>query len=106
MPLTIPQLSAFQLPQSLPLQQVQVGPYSQEQPVSLGSIPGYQQWWQKYLQQMAAQQQQNAQQLHQLGPFNNALSAAPPANSHMMALMNYMQGNPMGSYAPPDSSLG
>jgi|307.fasta_scaffold08905_3 hypothetical protein len=63
--------------------------------ISLGAIPGYQKWWSDFLQSQAAQQ------LHNLGPWNNMLTSPNLAAPHMQALAQFMQSNPLGSYAPP-----
>ena len=77
------------------------GPQAAISSVSLGAIPGYQKWWSDFLQSQAAQQQMNAQQLHNLGPWNNMLTSPSLAAPHMQALAQFMQSNPLGSYAPP-----
>jgi len=78
----------------------------QPQPVSLANVPGYQKWWQGWLQQQAANQQQTAQMLHQLGPWGNNPLSNGTANAQQMQMMQYLMGQQGGSSLAPPNPTG
>jgi hypothetical protein len=90
-------------------QQIATTPFQQQMPVvRTGQVTDQQlpwaQQWQKYLQGIAAFNQQQAQQLHNLSPwFNNPLVSGQPLMSQQQMLnLRMLMGGDQGGLAVPN----